>query len=379
MNQQNTGLFSAQDTAAQSHTANAVRGAANLVDNCIGAVEGKHVLLVCEDSVFGWYDAEAPDLVQQQLLARGAIVTRMTVGLPTNRIDLDVQDAMTTADTVVFFARLGDQGRFKPRYSAPHSVMSYALNAGMLGSGYGMLDHQIMCSFKDAIDRITLTAERITVTCPRGTRFEGSPGDSLRHGKEVVVRRFPMGIPQPVLNDGFSGEVVLAHYLTPTGSKIYTPDTLKLRAPVTVRFEGNQIIGFSGPADVVAEVESHYQRIADTFGLDTWHVDSWHAGIHPLMAYDAPVARDPVRWSSTAFQHPRLLHFHTCGNVPPGEICWTVIDPTILIDGVALWQDGRLHPERFAATKEILDMAPDLAAAFHNQNRWIGLDPELAM
>jgi hypothetical protein len=97
------------------------------------------------------------------------------------------------------------------------------------------------------------------------------------------------------------------------------------------------------------------------------------------MAYDAPVARDPVRWSSTAFQHPRLLHFHTCGNVPPGEICWTMIDPTILIDGVALWQDGRLHPERFAATKEILDMAPDLAAAFHNQNRWIGLDPELAV
>jgi hypothetical protein len=56
-----------------------------------------------------------------------------------------------------------------------------------------------------------------------------------------------------------------------------------------------------------------------------------------------------------------------------------VIDPTILIDGVALWQDGRLHLERFAATKEILDMAPDLAAAFYNQNRWIGLDPELAM
>jgi hypothetical protein len=24
-------------------------------------------------------------------------------------------------------------------------------------------------------------------------------------------------------------------------------------------------------------------------------------------------------------------------------------------------------------------MAPDLAAAFYNQNRWIGLDPELAM
>ena len=60
----------------------------------------------------------------------------------------------------------------------------------------------------------------------------------------------------------------------------------------------------------------------------------------------------PSRWAQTVFANPRVLHFHTCGTGPPGEICWMVIDPTVTIDGVALWENGRLHPDRFARTME---------------------------
>ena len=374
MNQQNAGLFSVIDGDATSRDSAAIRGADNLIYSCMRNPAGSLVLLVCEDPSLGWYDDAAPDLVEKQLTLHGAQVTRMKVGLPTNSTNAALVAAMQAVDAVIFFARIGDQGRFKPRYANRRSVMSYALNIDMLASGYGTLDHQMMVTFKNAIDRIMLEAARITVTCPLGTRFEGGPGDSLLRGREVVVGRFPMGIPRPILNDDFFGHVVLARYLTPTGSRVYDPDALALRVPVNAHFEGNHITKFTGPADVVAEVEAHYRQIANSFDLEAWQIDSWHAGIHPLMSYDMPASQDPVPWSNVGFQHPRMLHFHTCGSGPPGEVTWIVIDPTITIDGVALWENGHLHPERFAATKEILDMAPDFAAAFRQQNRQIGLD-----
>jgi hypothetical protein len=162
----------------------------------------------------------------------------------------------------------------------------------------------------------------------------------------------------------FQGQAVISNYLTPTGSKVYTPDCLALRDPVTAHFKDSRITSFEGPVDMVADVEAHYARVADEFGLDAYNIDSWHAGIHPLMAYDRSACDDPVRWSGTAFPHPRLLHFHTCGSGPPGEICWMILDPTVVIDGVALWEDGRLHPERFESSRQILEQSPELAAAF---------------
>ena len=374
MNQQNAGLFSVIDADATSRDSAAVRGADNLIYSCMRNPAGSNILLVCEDPSLGWYDNAAPDLVEKRLILHGAQVTRIKVNLPTNNTDTALLAAIEAADAVIFFARIGDQGRFKPWYASRRSVMSYALNIDMLASGYGTLDHDMMVKFKNAIDRITLEAAHIAVTCPLGTCFEGGPGNSLQRGKEVAIGRFPMGIPRPVLNEDFCGQVVVAHYLTPTGSRVYHPESLLLPEPVTAHFEGNRITNFTGPTNIVAEVELHYRQIADSFDLDAWYIDSWHAGIHPLMSYDMPVAQDPVRWSNTGFQHPRMLHFHTCGSAPPGEVSWIVIDPTITIDGVALWENGHLHPERFTATKQILDMAPDFAAAFRQQNRQIGLD-----
>ena len=83
-----------------------------------------------------------------------------------------------------------------------------------------------------------------------------------------------------------------------------------------------------------------------------------------LIAYDSTADADPMRWSGTAFPHPRLLHFHTCGSGPPGEISWMILDPTVVIDGVALWEHGRLHPERFERSRQVLNQFPALKAAF---------------
>ena len=349
-------------------------GAQNLIEGCLGDVAGKTILVVAEDPALGWYDSAAPACVKSVLAEMGAVVRTIQVGAPQNHAIDAVQQALDTADEAIFFARIGDQGRFKPQYRGPRSVMSYALNAGMLASGYGTLDHKAMVALKNAVDEVTLGAHHIRVTCPLGTDFEGSPGESLTTGGEVVVSRYPMGVPKPVLANNFNGVVKLTHYLTPTGSKVYEPAFLSLPDVVTAHIEGTRIADVTGPADLVANFRQHYDHVAAQFGLDAYNIDSWHAGIHPLMGYDMAAKNDPVRWSQTVFSNPRLLHFHTCGMGPPGEICWMIVDPTITIDGTALWENGRLHPERFASTRKVLEASPGLAEAFASPVDAIGLE-----
>lgn len=349
-------------------------GARNLAKGCLGDVSGKTVLIVSEDPALGWYDALAPASVKIALEEMGAEVKMLIVGAPKNRVFKFVQAAIDLADEVIFFARIGDQGRFKFQYDGPHSVMSYALNAEMLASGYGTLNHSSMVALKDAIDDVTLNADHIRITCPLGTDYTGSPGNSLLEGSEVVVSRYPMGVPKPVLANGFTGIVKLTHFLTPTGSKVYKPAYLELSDVITVLVDGSSIADIIGPTDLVRNFRIHYEKVATKFGLKAFNVDSWHAGIHPLMKYDSLASINPVRWSQTVFSNPRILHFHTCGLGPPGEICWMIIDPTITIDGVNLWENGRLCPERFWQTREVLELDSDLATAFLSPVDVIGLD-----
>ena len=41
-----------------------------------------------------------------------------------------------------------------------------------------------------------------------------------------------------------------------------------------------------------------------------------------------------------------------------------ILDPTIRIDGVALWENGKLNFERCEAAGRVLDAFPELDAAF---------------
>ncbi|MDB2389852.1 hypothetical protein N9X12_01325 [Alphaproteobacteria bacterium] len=351
-------------------------GANNLINGCLDDVNGKAVLIVCEDPTLGWYDDKAPTMVAERLREKGATVNILPVGMPQNDPIDEIQTAMKSMDEVIFFSRIGDQDRFDANNTLPHSTMCYARTANMLGGSYGRLDHRAMMMMKDAVNEVMLSADHIKVTCPQGTQFEGSATNTRAEGSEVVVSRFPMGVPQPVLASGFKGEVKLFPYLTPTGSKIYEPGFLKLDGIVTAQFDGNKITGFTGQDDSVALIKAHYKHVAKIFGLDAFNVHSFHAGIHPLMHYDDMMSNDPVKWSNTVFTSPRFLHFHTCGEKPPGEICWMILDPSVIIDGVALWENGRLYPDRFAKTNAVLDFAPELAVAFNNPCTQVGLDDE---
>jgi len=71
-----------------------------------------------------------------------------------------------------------------------------------------------------------------------------------------------------------------------------------------------------------------------------------------------------TRWSGSAFGNPRYLHFHTCGNYAPGEICVSVFDPSIAVDGVTLWRNGTLKFADAPEVRQLQNRYPGIRALF---------------
>ena len=69
-------------------------------------------------------------------------------------------------------------------------------------------------------------------------------------------------------------------------------------------------------------------------------------------------------WGETLFTSPQYLHFHTCGQYPPGEISWMVESPTLALEGRNLYENGRIKVEEFEAFSPCLDQHPELRALF---------------
>lgn len=349
-------------------------GAENLIENCAELKPHESLLVICEDPALGWYDAAAPDAVIQRAREIGVTPSILHVGTPTNEADPAVDDAIAAHDCTIYFSRIGDQDRFADPVPGKKSVMCYVRTKELLSSAYGTTSHLAYKDLKRAIDQATLNAGHVEITCPLGTSFSGTVSAKARLEKtDVSVRRFPLAVPMPIEAAGFSGQVALTHFLSPTGSKTYEPAGVELSRVSVAHVEKGHIREFTGDEHEVAQINAHYDMVAGKFGIERDVVHSWHAGIHPGCAYPLKASDDVDRWSNTVFANPRFVHFHTCGNYAPGEICWMVLDHTIALDGVNLWEKGRLQPGNFSGTRACLDKWPELTALFDNPSDEIGL------
>lgn len=349
-------------------------GARNLLVNCMELASNTKVLLVCEDPALGWYDREAAEFLTNALTKMGCRVSTIRVDGPDMPLPSNYSMALEEHDAVIYLARVGDQDRFMDKLPGKSVAMLYVRDLTALTSSYAAADHNAMKDLKAAVDAATFSASRVTITCPLGTSLECEVDrEDLQSRGDVAVKRFPLCVPQPVPASGTSGKVALARWLTPTGSRSYTPASLKIDDVVFAQVKRGRIEGFEGEKTVVASIEKHYWHVADQFGIDRNAIHSWHAGIHPACSFDHKAEDDPDRWSNNIFGSPRFLHFHTCGAYPPGEICWMILDPTISLDGVPLWQAGVLKPENFERTADVLSKWPGLRPLFENPERMVGL------
>lgn len=349
----------------------ATRGADNLIDSCLGRIDGKIIGLVAERPELGWYDAAIADVLEARIAEKGGICRRLASNGPANETDPRINDLEAKVDALVFLCRSGDQGRFERKAEAKPVVMCYARNAAMLASQFGVIPHDDMVRLKKVIDRLCIDADQIEVTCPLGTHLVGSvsvPPHEQEGVQDVGIKRFPMSVPQPLSCAGFGGEVVVRGNLTTTGSRVYEPAVLSLDDAITVTLDGHIMTSIEGSGADQERFHHHYHHVAETFGLEPFFVHSFHAGIHPGLAAGMIAASDADYWANTVFGSPHYLHFHTCGVTPPGEICWMIAEPTIRLDGVALWRQGMLQPMAFDDLATELEKSPMLHEAFLNQS-----------
>lgn len=350
--------------------------ARNLLVNCARVTAGERLLILIEDAASGHYCAGIGPAVAKAAQAMGVQVQIETVPFQkvVTHIEPKIEQAMAAADCTIFFARLGDQIRFCGLGNGKRAIVSYALDLDALNSPFGQADHRAFVALKQAIDRFVGLARDIHVTCPRGTDFRG-PGkpELLSRDTDVAVTRFPMSVFAPVPVTGYSGCVVMTKFVTGTCSRFYKPFAAPLDGHLKAHFKDNRLTGFTGLPSDVARANAHYDHVAGMFGIERDFVHSWHAGIHPGCSYSAPAAENYERWCAGAFGNPRILHVHTCGAFAPGEISWNILDPTISIDGVNVWENGVLHVNRVPGGEDILGRYPCARRAFAAPAQEVGL------
>ncbi len=347
----------------------------SLLRDCVGGVAGERLLIVSETEGSDFYDSEAPKLTAAAGRALGMRVycTESASFVTSPEEKQQLFDTLRGFDHIVFFSRVGDQIRFSNDKDMPSATMCYTLNLEALTSEFGTACYQGMCEVKKSLDDAFTAARHIRVTCPRGTDYAGRPNWGDGPSVEVSIKRFPMLVSKPVPAMGLTGRVALSRFLIGTGSCNYEPYYLPLDHDVFACFENNEITRFEGDPQEVDRINKHYYHVSDCLKIEPWVVDSWHAGIHPACQFRHHAQDDILRWSSTAFGNPRILHFHTCGNYAPGEISWNVLDPTIYIDDVPVWESGQLYPERLPNGASLFDHHPNLAALYQNPYREVGL------
>ena len=349
-------------------------GAHNLLGNCGGAVSGERLLLCYETPHLKYYDQDIVDDIHSCALEMGLVVTLYELDFDPYiaRLPPGLDHAMDESDLTIFLARAADQMRFSSFKMDKRTIISYALSGDSLASTFGSVNYAAMVSLKNVIDDVIFSAELLEISCPAGTAFNGSVrGPS--NGCDANLLRFPMLVNTPAPADNFSGICALPGFLVGTGSKYYTPYGITFADQLLVHFQGNKLLSFEGSKADEQKADAHLDFISEKFSIERNFVHSWHLGIHPGCYFDKRATKNFESWSGSAFGNPRILHMHTCGAYAPGEICWNVVDPTVKADGINLWENGVLHPERAPGGADLLEEYADLKKIFENPDRRIGV------
>jgi hypothetical protein len=354
-------------------------GARNLLLSCAGAKPGDRLLIFHEDASSTYVEPGLASVVAEAARSLGLTVKLLETPFQpdVDTLSPEQEAAVLASDHTLFLSRLGDQLRFKAMPEGARPIVSHALDLAAFASDFCAAPYTAFNGLKVVFNNLLLRAGTIRVTCALGTDYSGTIENTIwQEPADVTIRRFPMCVFAPIPAARFSGTVAVAHLLAGTGSRYYEPYGLRLGSALHADVENGGIVSWRGDSRQVARVKLHYDRVADLFGINGAAVHSWHAGIHPGCVYAGTAHENYERWTNSAFGNPRLLHFHTCGDYPPGEICWNIVDPTIEVDGVRIWDAGRIVIDAVPGAAAILERFPNVRNLFDRPERRIGLDDD---
>jgi hypothetical protein len=319
------------------------RGARNLLEVCAGVVAGDRILLVGESGPEPWFDPGLCDVVAR--IARGLGAEAEVILAPpvadASQFPASVREAMARADRTIFFSRLGDQVRFSLSGQQARPVMTYTLDQGYLSAPFATADFRTMTRVHDALLAVILESRDCVITGDCGTALRSR----IRPGRadavaDFALDLFPVMIFPPVVCHEMHGQLAIRHFVTSTSTRAYEGSVLVLDQPIMARVEESRMVGFDGPADLVARLESQLRRAAALTGGDPYRINSWHTGINPGTYYLGNPYSDLEHWGTVAYGSPRYTHMHVAGN-DPGDACFHLFDLTIALDGQTLWDRGR--------------------------------------
>lgn len=322
---------------------NAIQGADNLLLECLGVKQGDSLLLVLEEDE-SLYERDVGRLVESRGRDLGVQVTVISAALVSdaNEFPDSVSSKMRTVDHTLFLSRLGDYVRFVELPGECTKYTSYTYTTTQLGSLYARVSHNLLAKLLDKLEHELLNASTWQITCPLGTDVSGSFCWPSRQGgddDELLVGLFPVSTFKPVPCYTASGTVALSRWLMPGGApKIESPG-MNLTGTVFCELTEGKIQRFYGPKEEATKVSQHYDRIASTLDINRNRVHSWHLGINPHTTFPEDPDSNLDKWSAFSFASPRYLHFHTCGDEPPGEIAWSLFNCSVLIDDQPYWNN----------------------------------------
>lgn len=318
-------------------------GARNLLLDCAGARPGDRVLLVGEDGDDTYFARDlcpAVSEVARKLGMTPEVVMAMPVS-DASAFPVVVREAMERADRTIFFSRLGDQVRFDMPNDKARAVMTYTLDLEYLSAPFASADYVLMRRIHDALLDLILNTKSYRITGACGTDLVS---EIVAGRKEAVadfaLELFPVMIFPPVICHNMNGVLAIRNFVTSSSTRAYDDSVLVLDQPIMAEIENSRMVGFDGPAELVARLKTQLKRAAALTGGDPYLINSWHTGINPGTYFKGDPYDDLELWGTVSYGSPRYTHMHAAG-IDPGDAAFHMMDLSIAFEDQLIWDKGR--------------------------------------
>lgn len=322
-------------------------GARNMLVNGCGATAGTQVLIINQP---GLVEPAVADVIEQEARALGAQVYVLWADevVGPEALPQPVMDAMRNTEVVVFNHMLAGLLRLVPFDGTGLKILNFCTTWDTLGSEFARVPYGVMVEVMKTLSPRLAAASRWQITCPLGSDFSGviekkpaSTQDKGGMGDGFTLRTFPLSVSAPVMSMNASGKLAI-RWLTPAGIHKFDEPGITLPSPVLATLERGHMVDFEGAPQAVAELKRFLEKIGAATGKDGYIVNSWHAGTNPRCFAHVTPQENLDAWMYMVHGNPRIAHFHTIGEAPPGEMSIPLVDPTIRFDDEVYWQAGHL-------------------------------------
>jgi hypothetical protein len=270
---------------------------------------------------------------------------------------------------------MGAMLRLRPVRGGGIRVLNYATTRSLLESEYARVPHKLWAETSMMAIREINQVRRWHITCELGTEVEGTVPESEANGIKgmdaFAVRTFPIGTHRPTSSMSARGKLAV-RWLTSASLHDFGSEGIKLEEPIMLEFAEGKIRGFSGNQVLIDRTVAYLEEVGNRTRKEGMIINSWHAGINPQTTSPWTDDDSLEAWMNVAHNSPHILHFHAIGESIPGELSVPIIDPTVSMDGKAMWRGGKFLPLERPEFVEVTRRYENGARAFED-NTAIGI------